>query len=61
MEGLRLGMRASIIRITASFGVAGLKSGCDNLKDLLIAADRHYIELRHRAETPRCCIKYFIE
>ena len=28
------------IRITASFGVAGLKSGCDNLKDLLIAADR---------------------
>jgi diguanylate cyclase (GGDEF)-like protein len=40
LEGLRLRHEGFDIRITASFGVAGLKSGCDNLKDLLIAADR---------------------
>jgi diguanylate cyclase (GGDEF)-like protein len=40
LEGLRLRNDGFDIRITASFGVAGLKPGCDSLKDLLIAADR---------------------
>ncbi|MDD3981521.1 MAG: diguanylate cyclase [Spirochaetales bacterium] len=40
IEGLRLRYEGLDIRITASFGVAGLKPGCDTLKELLIAADR---------------------
>ncbi len=40
LEGLRLRYEGLDIRITASFGVAGLKPGCDTLKELLIAADR---------------------
>ncbi|MDX9828125.1 MAG: diguanylate cyclase, partial [Spirochaetia bacterium] len=40
LEGLRLRHEGFDIRITASFGVAGIKPGCDTQKELLIAADR---------------------